>query len=245
MSELGIRNVLVVQVSPHCRRAVQETDAARRMMYAAREEQSLPSGIDASLLCLHDRRPFVNTPAEIAELAAELRDDSFRIEKAAPPDTGSAEITLAFELVGAHPAHGTATFAYDLPSAGHAFIDVIDVAGWYDAGKLDTLLATNRVMLEKGRALRPKTGVTNTETSDPVRIEEGAVVKDSYVGPNVVIGKGTVVTNCTLVDTIIGEDCRITGCTLGESMIGDNVVVEGITGSVSLGDHAEVRAPAP
>jgi len=80
VSELGIRNVLVVQVSPHCRRAVQETDAARRMMYAAREEQSLPSGIDTSLLCLHDRRPFVNTPAEIAELAAELRDDSFRIE---------------------------------------------------------------------------------------------------------------------------------------------------------------------
>jgi dihydropteroate synthase-like protein len=80
VSELRIRNVLVVQVSPHCRRALQETDAARRMMYAAREEQSLPSGIDASLLCLHDRRPFVNTPAEIAELAAELRDDSFRIE---------------------------------------------------------------------------------------------------------------------------------------------------------------------
>jgi dihydropteroate synthase-like protein len=80
VSELAIRNVLVVQVSPHCRRAVQETDAARRMMYAAREEQSLPSGIDASLLCLHDRKPFVNTPAEIAELAAELRDDSFRIE---------------------------------------------------------------------------------------------------------------------------------------------------------------------
>ena len=80
VSELGIRNVLVVQVSPHCRRAVQETDAARRMMFAAREEQSLPSGIDSSLLCLHDRRPFVNTPAEIAELAAELRDDSFRVE---------------------------------------------------------------------------------------------------------------------------------------------------------------------
>jgi dihydropteroate synthase-like protein len=80
VSELRIRNVLVVQVSPHCRRAVQETDAARRLMYAAREEESLPSGIDASLLCLHDRRPFVNTPAEIAELAAELRDDSYRIE---------------------------------------------------------------------------------------------------------------------------------------------------------------------
>src|SRR5688572_12177048 len=86
-----------------------------------------------------------------------------------------------------------------------AKIKVIDVAGWYDAGKLDTLLETNRVMLQKGRAMRPRNGITNTETSDPVRVEEGATVNDSYIGPNVVIGKGSVVTNCTLVDTIIGD----------------------------------------
>ncbi|HET6223668.1 MAG TPA: dihydropteroate synthase, partial [Dongiaceae bacterium] len=82
VSELRITNVLVVQVSPHCRRAVKETDAARRIMFAAREEGSLPSGIDAALLCLRDRKPFVNTPAEIAELAAQLSDDNFRIEVA-------------------------------------------------------------------------------------------------------------------------------------------------------------------
>jgi dihydropteroate synthase-like protein len=82
VSELRITNVLVVQVSPHCRRAVQETDAARRIMFAAREEGSLPSGIDPALLCLHDRKPFANTPAEIAEMAAQLSDDNFRIEVA-------------------------------------------------------------------------------------------------------------------------------------------------------------------
>ncbi|MFZ5790384.1 MAG: DUF6513 domain-containing protein [Pseudomonadota bacterium] len=80
VSELRITNVLVVQVSPHCRRAVEETDAARRIMFAAREEGSLPSGIDAALLCLRDRKPFASTPAEIAELAAQVSDDSFRIE---------------------------------------------------------------------------------------------------------------------------------------------------------------------
>ena len=37
-SELRIRNVLVVQVSPHTRRTIQEHDAARRMMFAARED---------------------------------------------------------------------------------------------------------------------------------------------------------------------------------------------------------------
>ncbi len=83
VSELRITNVLVVQVSPHCRRTVQETDAARRIMFAAREENSLPSGIDPALLCLRDKKPLVNTPEEVAELAAQVSDDNFRIELAA------------------------------------------------------------------------------------------------------------------------------------------------------------------
>jgi dihydropteroate synthase-like protein len=82
VSELRVTNVLVVQVSPHCRRAVQETDAARRLMFAAREESSLPSQIDASLLSLHDRKPFPADAAEIAETAAAVADDNFRIEAA-------------------------------------------------------------------------------------------------------------------------------------------------------------------
>lgn len=80
VSELHITNVLVVRVSPHCRRAVKETDVARRIMFAAREEGSLPQRIDPALLCLRDRKPFPNTPAEIAEMAAMVPDDSFRIE---------------------------------------------------------------------------------------------------------------------------------------------------------------------
>jgi dihydropteroate synthase-like protein len=81
-SELYIRNVLVVQVSPHTRRTIQEHDAARRMMFAAREDGSLPKDYGAALLQLHGRSPFPNTPQEIAELAAQVKDASFRIETA-------------------------------------------------------------------------------------------------------------------------------------------------------------------
>ena len=38
-----------------------------------------------------------------------------------------------------------------------AKLKVIDVEGWYDAGKLDTLLETNRIVLEKGAARRRRT----------------------------------------------------------------------------------------
>ncbi len=79
-SELSIRNVLVVQVSPHARRAVQEVDLARRIMFAAREENSLPIGLHDGLLCLHDRRPFPHSSEEIAELASMIRDPSFRVQ---------------------------------------------------------------------------------------------------------------------------------------------------------------------
>jgi len=79
-SELYIRNLLVVQVSPHTRRTIQEHDVARRMMFAARRDASLPKDYSSALLSLHDRKPFPNTPNEIAELAAEVKDVNFRIE---------------------------------------------------------------------------------------------------------------------------------------------------------------------
>ena len=81
-SELHIRNVLVVQVSPHTRRTIQEHDAARRMMYAAREDHSLPKDYGGALVQLHDRSPFPNSARDVAELAAEVKDGNFRIEAA-------------------------------------------------------------------------------------------------------------------------------------------------------------------
>lgn len=82
IAELDITDVLTVQVSPHCRRAIAEADRARRMMYAAKDWRRLPVGIDSSLMALRDRKPFVSTPAEIAETAALIRDPNFRIEVA-------------------------------------------------------------------------------------------------------------------------------------------------------------------
>jgi dihydropteroate synthase-like protein len=81
-SELSVRNLLVVQVSPHTRRTIQEHDAARRIMFAARADGGLPKDYGDALLALHERRPFPNTPREIAEFAGQVKDDNFRIEVA-------------------------------------------------------------------------------------------------------------------------------------------------------------------
>ena len=82
-AELAIRNVLIVQVSPHTRRTVEEHDAARRLMYRAREDGNLPKGYDAGLLSLHDLRPYPDTPEQIAVDAKAIKDSNYRIEAAA------------------------------------------------------------------------------------------------------------------------------------------------------------------
>ncbi|WP_046865721.1 DUF6513 domain-containing protein [Microvirga massiliensis] len=78
-SELSIRNVLVVQVSDHTRRTIEEHDAARRIMYAAKADAALPKGYSRAMLSLHDLRPFVRSPEEVATDAAAVRDPNFRI----------------------------------------------------------------------------------------------------------------------------------------------------------------------
>lgn len=81
-SELAIRNVLIVQVSPHTIRTVHEHDAARRLMFRAKEDSSLPKGYGGGLLSLHELKPYPLTPTEIAEEAGGVRDANFRIHAA-------------------------------------------------------------------------------------------------------------------------------------------------------------------
>jgi len=78
-SELAVRNVLVVHVSPHTRRTVEEHDVARRVLFAARNDAALPRGYHAGLLQAHDRKPYPASIADIEALAADVRDANFRI----------------------------------------------------------------------------------------------------------------------------------------------------------------------
>ncbi|MGH8728455.1 MAG: DUF6513 domain-containing protein [Burkholderiales bacterium] len=80
VSELRISAILTTEVSPHARCAVREADAARRLMFAAREESTLPKGISDALTMLHEKKPFPDSAEEIAELAAAIKDPSFRVQ---------------------------------------------------------------------------------------------------------------------------------------------------------------------
>ena len=121
-----------------------------------------------------------------------------------------------------------------------ARIKVIDVAGWYDAGKLDTLLETNLAMLQKGRARRPA-GIDPSQIVEPVYIEDGVTISGSRVGPNVSIGAGSIIDNSVIRDAVIGEKTRITRSELRNSLVGSEVHLAGVKGEVTMGDHSEVH----
>ena len=80
ISELDINAVLATSVSPHAVNAIAEADLARRVMFAAKKDDRLPRGYSNGLLGIHDRRPFTYSVDEIKEIAAMVKDPSFRIQ---------------------------------------------------------------------------------------------------------------------------------------------------------------------
>lgn len=80
ISEMNLDAVLATEVSPHCRTAVKEADMARRIMFAAKKDSSLPKGLDSSLLGMHARKPFPYNPDEINEFYKDVKDPSYRIQ---------------------------------------------------------------------------------------------------------------------------------------------------------------------
>ncbi len=121
-----------------------------------------------------------------------------------------------------------------------AKIKVVDVKGWYDAGKIETMLETNLTMLAKGRARRPDSFAGSTIV-DPVYIEENVTLKRSTIGPNVSIGAGSVIEDSKISHTIIGTGTKIARSLLTNSLVGDEATLDGVKGQVTLGDHSEIR----
>jgi glucose-1-phosphate thymidylyltransferase len=120
-----------------------------------------------------------------------------------------------------------------------AKIRVEEVSGWYDCGQVETLLDTNRHLLEHGRERKPD-GARDSRLIAPVRIAEGVVIDNSEVGPNVTVEAGSVLRNAKLRDSIIGAGTTLENVVLHDSLVGDHVLLRGVEGAVSVGDHAQV-----
>lgn len=121
---------------------------------------------------------------------------------------------------------------------------VAPVEGWYDCGKPETLLETNRHLLEHaGRGgVDRKAKLNGAEIVEPVRIEADVDIRGGRIGPNVTIGRGSRITDSVLRDVIVGHDARVSNSELHDSLVGNHVDLRGVKGQISLADHSEVSA---
>jgi len=114
------------------------------------------------------------------------------------------------------------------------------VAGWYDCGKVDTLLETNQHLLEHGRARIPAGPCPRCTIVPPVYIEDGVTMHDATVGPNVSIEAGSFVADSTITNSILGRNVRVVRGTVQDSLVGDDQKIEGKTIRGSVLDAGEL-----
>lgn len=118
-----------------------------------------------------------------------------------------------------------------------------EVGGWYDCGKLDTLLETNAALLHSHAP--PAPSIPGVTIHPPVLLGDGVTLERSVLGPNVTVEAGTVIRDATVTDSIIGADCRIERAVVTKSVLGNRVQVSDLTLQASLGDDAECHGPHP
>jgi dihydropteroate synthase-like protein len=77
--ELSIRSVLTTQVIHWARSSVRECDLARRLVQYAVGHRVLPKHVEPRLVPLRGTRPVAFGPAELDRLAADIKDNNYRI----------------------------------------------------------------------------------------------------------------------------------------------------------------------
>ena len=112
------------------------------------------------------------------------------------------------------------------------------IDGWYDCGKTETLLETNRHLLSGLEAVPHRPGST---IIPPCFIAPSALVESSVIGPNVSIGERAVVRFSTLRNSIVSAGATVVNSVLEDSLVGAGAVVSAGSGRLNVGDSSEVE----
>lgn len=98
------------------------------------------------------------------------------------------------------------------------------VQGWYDCGKIETLLATNRHLLMKNSFL-PTKNFRGSLILPPVFISPKAKIENSVIGPFATIADKARVKNSVIFDSIINENAQVQRTILNSQVIRKNAKI--------------------
>jgi glucose-1-phosphate thymidylyltransferase len=112
------------------------------------------------------------------------------------------------------------------------------IEGWFDCGKPETLLSTNRYLLEHQPMPQPLKGVL---VQSPAFISPKAKVTNAIIGPHVTIAENATVENTIVRNSIINEGATVLDALIEDSIIGSNAVVRGNYKRINIGDSSELE----
>lgn len=116
-------------------------------------------------------------------------------------------------------------------------IKITSVDGWYDCGTFETILETNRLLLEKHHALHstPRHSIV----IPPVSIGKNVHIDRSVIGPHVSIADDVVIQNSVIQNSIIDDNAQLTNAVLSGSTVGSNTRITGSVKKIHIGDSSE------
>lgn len=112
------------------------------------------------------------------------------------------------------------------------------VEGWYDCGKTDALLETNRALLDVAGNHVERPGVI---ILPPVALDPTAEVTHSVIGPHASIGARAKVCRSVIKNSIVNDGAVVEDVLLDLSVIGENALVRGGYHRLNVGDSSEVE----
>jgi glucose-1-phosphate thymidylyltransferase len=117
---------------------------------------------------------------------------------------------------------------------------IVDV--WLDAGVPETVLESNRYLLDHGLDDTAEAALRmDAEIHPPVFIHPSAHVEGSVIGPHVSIGAGCRVVKSTVKDSVLEPDAQVSDSQLEGSLIGARARVLRMRGSLNIGDDSAVE----
>lgn len=127
-----------------------------------------------------------------------------------------------------------------LIDAGEPFAPY-EIGDWFDCGKPETLLSTNRALLDRENPSLPDDlHGTAAALVPPVWIGRGCTIENAVVGPHVTVMDGSTVRNAVVRDSILASGSRIEDAILTGSIVGPDAVVEGRPLEIDIGDGSDV-----
>ena len=116
-----------------------------------------------------------------------------------------------------------------------------EVDNWYDCGKKEILLETNKVLLARNvNDVGTQFVYDHSIIIPPVVFGKSCSFENAIIGPNVTLGDNVKISNSLLKNSILGDYVEIKGAVLTDSVIGNDAIIKGLSRSLNIGDNNEI-----